>query len=172
VSQPQAAVGAAVPRVDDDVDSGDPAFGDGEGDEGERGSVGAPGHVAGDAIDQHGPLAGDLAGEHAGPGGDLGGAEGDDHAIGRVDGQLHVRVEDTQKCCEVAAAGGGAECLDDLSVLAAGARRSVRGLDLAAGAAGDHLGGGGGLAQDPADFVERDCEHVVQDERQALARGE
>lgn len=57
-------------------------------------------------------------------------------------------------------------------MLAAGARRSVRGEDLAAGAAGDHLGGVGGLAQDSADFVERDCEHVVQDERQALARGE
>src|SRR5687767_4963678 len=66
-------------QVDDDVDAGDSAFGDGEGDEGERGSVGAPGHVAGVAVDQHGPLAGDLAGEHAGPGGDLGGAEGDDH---------------------------------------------------------------------------------------------
>jgi hypothetical protein len=42
---------------------------------------------------------------------------------------------------------------------------------LAAGAAGDHLGGVGGFAQDLADSVERDREHVVQNERQALARG-
>lgn len=69
-------------RVDDDVDAGDPAFGDGERDDGEKGSVGVPGHVAGDAVDQHGSVAGDLAGEHAGAGGDLGGAEGDDHAVG------------------------------------------------------------------------------------------
>jgi hypothetical protein len=64
------------------------------------------------------------------------------------------------------------ECLDDLSVLAAGARRPVRGLDLAAGEAGDHLGGVGRLAQDMADLVERDREHIVQDERQPLARAQ
>ncbi len=52
--------------------------------------------------------------------------------------------------------------------LAAAGRRSIRGLDLAAGATGDHLAGIGGFAQDLADLVERHREHVVQHEGEPL----
>ncbi|MEU6187729.1 hypothetical protein [Nocardia sp. NPDC047038] len=52
------------------------------------------------------------------------------------------------------------------------ARRLICGLDVATSPAGDHLGGIGRSTQDLADFLEWDREHLVQDERQALALSE
>jgi hypothetical protein len=102
-------------------------------------------------------------------GGDLSGTKDDDGPIRGVDGQLHRRIEHAQQPLEVAVASRRQEDLDYISLVLVGDRRALVGLHLPAGAAGEHLGGIGGLAQDLADLGERHREQVVQHECQPLA---
>lgn len=81
-------------------------------------------------------------------------------------------MENSQQLLEIPATRRRQEGLDDLSFLLTDTGRALRRPHLPAGAAGEHLGGGGGLAEDVADLVERHREQVVQDERQPLARPE
>lgn len=61
-------------------------------------------------------------------------------------------------------------CLGHLSLLRSANRRPLGRPDPSSGAADDHLGRVGGLAEDPADLVERHRAQVVRHERQSLPR--
>ncbi|MFJ1753601.1 hypothetical protein [Kitasatospora sp. NPDC088134] len=54
----------------------------------------APGHLPGEAVDQHLSAPGDFAGERPGASGDFGGTEDNHRAARGVDGEAYVRVED------------------------------------------------------------------------------
>ena len=70
---------------------------------------------------------------------------------------------------EVAAARGGQERVDDLSLAGeVGVGHRGGAPYAAAGPAGELAGGGGRAIDDRSDLVERHAEHVVQDEREPL----
>lgn len=153
--------------VDHSGDLGDAAVGDGEGEQGQRGAVLVPGDDAGVAVDGRRMSSCCTAG-HSGAGGDFGGSERDELTVRGVDGELHFGVENFQQTLELALAGRGQERPDHFAVPLSVACRLPGGLHLPAGAAGEHLGRVGGLAEDGADLPVGDGEHVVQHERQAL----
>ena len=82
-------------------------------------------------------------------------------------------IEDAHKGIEIASARGGEEGVDDPTLngeVGVGVRRAL--LDPTARSAGQLPGRGRGAANDLGDLVERDGEDVVEDERQALGRGQ
>ena len=89
--------------------------------------------------------------------------------LGAVGAHHDVRVECLEQRVEVAVAGGGEEGVDDLPLPGqVGVEDRGHALDPPAGAAGQLAGRGGRAPDDGRDVVERDGEHVVQDEREPL----
>ncbi len=75
----------------------------------------------------------------------------DEPTVRGVDGELHIGVQNVQQPLELSVAGRGQERLDHLALPpCCGARRLLGGLYFPAGAAGEHLGRVGGLAENRA----------------------
>jgi DNA-binding CsgD family transcriptional regulator/tetratricopeptide (TPR) repeat protein len=159
--------------VAEQVDRGDLPAGEGEGEDHPRPPAGCP-HRPGDPVDERelgGPGAPEEHGGHGVHAADLRlGAGPDDGLVGP---DHHVRVQHCDQRAEVAVARGGEEGLHDLAppgqVSVGG---GVRSLDPPAGTGGQLPGRGGGAFHDRRDLLEGHREHVVQDERQPLRRGQ
>jgi DNA-binding transcriptional LysR family regulator len=147
------------PAVGQHSDRGDAALLDGEGHQDERAAAGGD-EGAGVAVDQGRVDPGVEAGAEDGLAGDLVRAPGD----GRAPVQFDLGCEDGEEPGDVALARCRQEGVDDAAGGSVGVGGGHAEADSSPGPAGEHLGGGGAPAEDGRDGVERQLEHVMQDE--------
>lgn len=164
--------------VGDEFDFGDAVAFQGEGEGDDDAAVRHP-CAAGDAVDEDEfdakSLPGEAASDRVGPAED-----GGDPAValahlegGVVGSEFDIGVEDGDESLEVAGARGAKEGLDNVPVAGEVDGGVVGGaMDPAAATAGELAGSDGSASDDLRDLVEGDAEDVVEDEGDALGRGE